>query len=203
MTIQHINIADADRHEAKGASTATEGQVLRANGNGTTSFVIPSTLRNITMSNPITASSLVDQGPSQVDDAYQVKFGDPAANTNVTIDVDGVATFLVEGLYDVKISLSFGRTGTTATSILLYRILINGSAYGPTKWVQIDESLDTTMINETFIRPFSVNDTITVEVVRDGDGENDGGLISFEPSEVDWTPVPSASITIKRISGGY
>ncbi len=34
MTILHVNIADADRHEPKGISTATAGQVYVADGVG-------------------------------------------------------------------------------------------------------------------------------------------------------------------------
>ena len=38
MAIEHANIADSDRHENKGASTALDGQYCKANGDGTTSF---------------------------------------------------------------------------------------------------------------------------------------------------------------------
>lgn len=38
MSIQHSAIADADRHEPKGASTASNRQVLTAKGDGTTEF---------------------------------------------------------------------------------------------------------------------------------------------------------------------
>lgn len=41
MAVQHANIADADRHEAKGASSASNNQVLTADGDGTTSFRNP------------------------------------------------------------------------------------------------------------------------------------------------------------------
>lgn len=36
--VQHNTIADADRHEAKGADSAASGTFLRANGDGTTTF---------------------------------------------------------------------------------------------------------------------------------------------------------------------
>lgn len=36
--IQHSAIGDADRHEAKGASSAVSGSYLRGNGDGTTTF---------------------------------------------------------------------------------------------------------------------------------------------------------------------
>lgn len=36
--VQHSTIADADRHENKGASSAVAGSYLRGNGDGTTTF---------------------------------------------------------------------------------------------------------------------------------------------------------------------
>jgi hypothetical protein len=44
MTIQHADIPDAQRHEPKGASTATSGQVWVADGAGSGAF---STLGNV------------------------------------------------------------------------------------------------------------------------------------------------------------
>ncbi len=35
---EHVDIEDSERHEPKGASTATDGQYLRSNGDGSTSF---------------------------------------------------------------------------------------------------------------------------------------------------------------------
>lgn len=40
MTVQHVNIVDGDRHEAKGADSASNGQFLMANGDGTTTFTV-------------------------------------------------------------------------------------------------------------------------------------------------------------------
>jgi hypothetical protein len=41
---EHKAISDANRHEAKHADTASAGQYLQANGDGTTSFVTPPTI---------------------------------------------------------------------------------------------------------------------------------------------------------------
>ena len=38
MTIEHINIADNQRHEPRGASTASTNSVIHSNGDGTTVF---------------------------------------------------------------------------------------------------------------------------------------------------------------------
>lgn len=35
---EHVNIEDSQRHEPKGASTASAGQVIKSNGDGTTTF---------------------------------------------------------------------------------------------------------------------------------------------------------------------
>lgn len=39
---EHVNIPDSQRHEPRGASTATSGQILQAQGDGTTQWVTPS-----------------------------------------------------------------------------------------------------------------------------------------------------------------
>lgn len=41
MTIQHRDIPDAQLHQAKGSSTASAGQLLTANGDGTSTFQTP------------------------------------------------------------------------------------------------------------------------------------------------------------------
>lgn len=41
MTIQHLSIPDAQIHQAKGAATASAGQILTATGAGTATFVTP------------------------------------------------------------------------------------------------------------------------------------------------------------------
>ena len=41
MTIQHLNIPDAQIHQARGAATASAGQILTATGVGTATFVTP------------------------------------------------------------------------------------------------------------------------------------------------------------------
>lgn len=41
MTALHKDLPDSELHEAKGASSATNGQILSANGDGTATFVDP------------------------------------------------------------------------------------------------------------------------------------------------------------------
>lgn len=41
MSVQHKDIPEAQLHEAKGASTASAGQILTATGSGTATFVTP------------------------------------------------------------------------------------------------------------------------------------------------------------------
>lgn len=56
MTIQHRDIPDAQRHEPKGASTATNGQVWVANGSGGGAFATLGTV--VSFSVALTPSSV-------------------------------------------------------------------------------------------------------------------------------------------------
>lgn len=44
---EHKDITDPNIHEPKGASTASVGQIIRANGDGTTSWVAPTVYSNV------------------------------------------------------------------------------------------------------------------------------------------------------------
>lgn len=131
--MEHLVIPDSQRHEAKGASTAVANTVLKANGNGTTSFgqVAYSELtgrpgfsgyqRVLTSS-----SSALSQNPSAVNTAMQIEFGAGATTGNATLNSAGLLTFNVAGDYQVTTFMRFGRTTATGLSIMFQRALING-----------------------------------------------------------------------------
>lgn len=202
MAIQHVNIADADRHEAKGASLATAGQVLRANGVGGTSFVNPNTLANINISSTIEGISNVTQNPSGTDTAYQVTWGAGTSNSDVNIAASGVITFLTAGLYIVTTQLSIGRSTNVGTASLFTRNLVNDVENGFVHGFRVETSADVQSYRQESIRSFAVNDTLKVQFVRDSSGSNDGGLITLDPVISGWSNSPSAAIRIQKIAGG-
>lgn len=203
MAIQHASIADADRHENKHASGATNGHVLKANGDGTTGFAAPSTLQNVTIASTAESSSFTSQGPTAVDTPYQITWGAGTANSDVSIASNGLINITTTGLYSLTVSLNMGRTGVTGVATLVSRLLVNDVAFGSTRAVRIDTSANITTVHYTILRRFTAGDVIRAEVVRDSSTQNDGGLIAVDPVIADWETSPSAGVRIQRLLGGY
>lgn len=203
MAIEHKNIPDAERHEPKGASTATAGQVARANGDGSTTFVGATELGAITIGGSPNIASFVTQGPSAVDTPYQVTFGAGGGTSDFNVASNGVITFTNNGLYEVDISLNVGRSNSTGTAILVARLLANDSPIDTTKGVRIDASTDSRLINFRLLLPFAAATSLKVQIMRDSGGANDGGLVPIDPVLAGWTTVPSALVKVTKIIGGF
>ena len=93
-----------------------------------------------------------------------------------------------------------GRTGASGTSILLFRVLVNGVQAGRsivTKLGNADE--EQYFENDTWIF-LPAGAVLTFEVMRDAAGSNFGGLFGFDPT-VDggneWNDAPSAAIRVE------
>jgi hypothetical protein len=203
MAVQHVNIADADRHENKHASTATNGQILKANGDGSSAFVSPSTLENVTISSTLEAVSTTSQNPSAVDTAYQVTFGAGDSNSDVTVASNGIITINTSGLYNVTFNISLGRATATGIAVLLARLLINDTPSGFVQGVKIDTSANVTPLHASLLRKFTASDTIKLQIIRDSTGANDGGVISLVSTPSGWEDSPSAAVRIQKIGGGF
>lgn len=201
MAIQHRNIPDAERHEAKGAATATSGQVLKANGDTTTSFVNPNTLNNITLSSFLESSSTTTQNPSAVDTPLQINFGAGASNADVSIAAGGTVTILTAGVFFITLNMNFGRSNNTGVSTLVARLLVNDVPSGFVQASKIDTSTNFSPFNASIFRAFSVNDTVKLQIIRDSSGADDGGLFTFDPVLAGWANSPSAAIRIQKITG--
>lgn len=202
MALQHAVIPDSKRHEAKGASTASSGQVLSALGGDATLFVNPSTLSNINVNSILEGQSLVAQNPSTEDTPLQVTFGSLGSNSNVSIASTGLVTILATGLYFITLNLNFGRSTDTDIALLFSRMYVNDAAIGFVQSCKLNASTETASINQSFLRAFTANDVFKVEIMRDSTGENDGGLVSLNPELTGWANSPSAAIRIQKVAGG-
>lgn len=200
MAIQHRDIIDSERHEAKGASSASAGQVLQANGDGTTSFINPSLLDNWNIESSLVSQSFSDQNPSSVDTPLQVVWG-TASNTSVDVASNGVITFLEDGLYYLTFNLNFGRTTGAGTVILAVRFLVNGVASGITQKFTMSDSTASIPFCASDWLSASASDTITAQIIRDSAGINNGGLLTTDITLGDWADAPSAAISIQKIAG--
>ena len=147
------------------------------------------------------AASTVIQAPTAVDTALQLTFGSAqgSASDPVMINAAGLVTFNTAGNYAVRIKLQAGRTGASGTSILLSRIILNGTQYGSpaaTKLVSADVTIP--IESRVVINPAS-GQTFPDQIMRDSAGSNFGGVYPQAATVTAWGTAPSALLVISRL----
>lgn len=207
MSIQHNAIADADRHEPKGASTASNRQALISNGDGTTKFDNvaftdltgrPSTI--LTAAALTSVSTSASQNPSAVNTNTDIIFGSGGSTADVSVSAAGLITFTTGGPYLVQVDLNFGRdTGTTA-SILYVRAFKNGVAYGSPVEMRLQETVSRKLMNLTLVVSATAADTLKFQMVTDSAGDAGGGLRQDTPNAAGWSVVPCAKLTVSKFT---
>jgi hypothetical protein len=206
MSILHSAIADADRHEAKGASTAVNKTVCMSNGDGTTTFrqVTYSDLLGLPSGSGVALSNssfstLTSQLPTAVDTPLQVVYGAGSVTTNVTIDNLGNITFNVAGTYEVRFNASLSRVAGAGLSILMLRGLLNTTQVSNTFGATLDNNGDVLPISKKFTVTVSPGDIFKVQVATSSAGLNVGGLYKVTATTAGWTDIPSASVEVYEI----
>jgi hypothetical protein len=162
-----------------------------------------SQVENLEIERLIDGESLAaSQEPTGTGDAnaIRVEFG-PAVNPGpVSIDATGRLTIHEAGLYRIKIALQFGRTGASGTSILMFRVVVNGTQVGRSVSQKLSSSTATGYFeNDTWIGLPS-GATLDFEVTRDPAGSNSGGLFQTVASG-SWNDAPSAALRVERYRG--
>lgn len=147
------------------------------------------------------AASTITQAPSAVDTALQLSFGaaQGSASDPVMINSAGLVTFNVAGNYAIRIKLQNGRTGATGTSILLSRILLNGTQVGSTSAVKMTQTDATTPSESRVVLNPTVGQTFSVQIMRDSAGSNFGGVYPQTAVVAAWGIAPSALLVISRL----
>ena len=136
--------------------------------------------------------------------AVQVEFG-PAQNTGsdpVQLLSDGTLQINEAGTYRFKISLQFGRTGSSQTAILLFRVTDGaGNQLGRSVAALIDDvETDRYLENDTWLTVTGPTD-LKFEIMRDNNGNDSGGLIATVPDPEGagtWNDAPTAAIRVER-----
>lgn len=206
--VEHVLIADSDRHEPKHASTALTNQALVSNGDGTTkfAFIDYGDIINI----PAVAgyrqilygfSAAASQAPAATNTPLQIEFGAGIVTADVTLSPTGTLTFNNAGDYLAVMFLRFGRTTGAGVAYLFSRILYND--------VQIFNSNATKLPDQESVIPFSASipftvtagSTIKLQIMRDAAGINNGGLFQLSPTLAGWNVSPNASIAIYKYVG--
>lgn len=206
--VEHVLIADSDRHEPKHASTALDRQALVSNGDGTTEFAFYD-YENLA-NKPVVAgyrqvlygsSNAASQAPAATNTPLQVEFGANQTLTDVSLSSTGTLTFNTSGDYLLIVFMRFGRTSGTGTAIVFNRLLYND--------VQALNSNSLKLPDQDVIIPFSAaipvtanaDDTFKVQIMRDSAGVNNGGLYQISPSLAGWNVSPSASLVVYKYQG--
>lgn len=138
-----------------------------------------------------------DQNPVGLGIDYQVLFGGVSATPEFSVDALGNITCLDADQYNVIFRLTLGREGTSQVSQLYMRILLNGVARDfPTHTILDSDRIEIPSVMGG-VMDLAVSDILTLELVRDTDGANQGGLRAGVP-DVAWDNSPSAQIIITR-----
>jgi hypothetical protein len=147
------------------------------------------------------AASTATQAPTAVDTPLQLTFGAAqlSALDPVMLNSSGLVTFNTAGAYAVRIKLQNGRTGATGTSILLSRILLNGSAYGSPAAVKMTSTDATTPTDSRVAIQATAGMTLAVQIMRDSAGSNFGGVYAHVATVTAWGTAPSALLVISRL----
>lgn len=148
------------------------------------------------------ASSLVGQNPTAVDTPLQVAFGSAQNSTTnpVMLSAAGALTFNAAGNYSVRIKLQNARSAATGTSLILSRLLINGSQYGSTQAVRMDNATACFVTESRVVINATAGQVLTAQIMRDSGGANFGGLLPFQPTAVtSWGTSPSALLVVSRL----
>jgi len=206
--MEHLIIPDAQRHEAKGASTAAVNTVCKSNGDGTTTFALVnySELTNRPSVTGYTrvltqASSVASQAPAAVNTPLQIEFGPAQTNANVTTTAAGLLTFNVAGQYQVSTFMRFGRTSGTGVAILFSRVLIDGAQTLNSNSLMLDNASTIFPVIVTLNITATAGMTMQWQIYRDSAGINNGGLIAQTPTLSGWNVSPTATLVVDKFTG--
>ena len=221
MTIEHKDMPEAGLHEPKGVSTASSGQVYVGDGAGSGAWKDPeltgqgaATSGDLAFSNGagsvswaegrvggsliLVAPDFTDQFPSATDTALQNTYGGAMSTTEFDLAADGTLTCNVSGWYKFLWNLRFGRTSSTASAHIIWRVVFNGNQIGKTITASLSGAEDVYPFSLAASLPLTAGDTLVTQVVRDSVGNNDGGLKAFTPTLGSWEKSASASLRIDK-----
>lgn len=151
-------------------------------------------------------SLAADQLPTGTGDSNKIniEFGAAqfTASDPVMIDVNGVVTFNESGLYWLKPEATLGRVGGAGESNLLFRALVNGAQTSiPTAGFLIDDQKIKFVYSEVtwvYIPVAAIGTTIELQMCRDADGNDSGGLYKDTVTASGWNASSCATLQILK-----
>lgn len=152
------------------------------------------------------ASTALSQEPTGLGDANKIPVEFGAAQLTISDPVmlssSGVLTFNQTGLYWLKPEMIVGRTGGSGESNILFRALVNGAQTSiPTQGFLIDNQRIKFTYSEVtwvYIPDGGEGTTMQVEMCRDPNGNNSGGLFQDEVTATGWNQSSCATLQVLR-----
>lgn len=145
------------------------------------------------------AADFTNQNPTGLGVALQTTLGDAQTTTWFDVDALGNVTVLVAGEYQGDLKAETGREGAGQISQIYMRLLLNGVQFGNSTHTIADNNRIEIPATYTSTLTLAVNDVITIEIIRDTDGADEGGLRAGIPAVVGWNPSPSIQLRFNRL----
>lgn len=205
--VEHVAIADVNRHEPKHASTAVAKQVCMSIGSGATEFAFVNYADIIGTPTPqgykqvLAAFSAGNQNPAALDTPLQVNFGSPQSTTDVSLAANGTLTFNNDGDYAVTLLVRFGRTALAGNAVILTRFLVNDVQGLNTNSISLPDANSITPFSVSLFVSALAGDTFKLQIMRDSSGVNVGGLTALVPVLAGWNISPSSTIVVSKYVG--
>ncbi len=156
---------------------------------------------NVLTVEAIRVFSIIDQEPTGLGVALQVTLGAPQTTETWDLDAAGALTCLVDDEYTLSIKLQLGRRGSSGGLAQIYaRMLVDGVQDTPSVHVILDSPDFEIPLVFFGNRHFQVGEVLTIEVIRDLDGANEGGLVAGNPDVPGWNDSPSVGILLERVT---
>jgi len=147
----------------------------------------------------LNASSFSTQTPTGTDTPLQLEFGAAQFGSSdpVEIDASGNITINQTDQYNVSLILQYGRTNAGSFSLMFFRLLVDGTQFGPSRYAKLDNANADLPVQFTGPLDLVTTEVLTVELIRDSAGFDDGELFAETVTD-GWNAAPSASIILTR-----
>lgn len=200
MTVQHKDIPEAQLHEVKGASVATNKNVLTADGAGSAAFLPAVGITSTEFMDQFSVAT--SQQPSGTDTPLQIEFGAEKLGTGfIDLATNGTFTVIKTATYAFAFTFNIGRDSGVGTANLFLRGLINGVQDGPSLGISMDSAATIQVVRSRGTRALTAGDVVKIELIRDSSGNDDGGLFLIDPTPATWNSAPTASVTLSEVEG--
>ena len=169
-TIQHRDITGDNIHEPKGASTALDGQVYRADGTGSGDWMFPAghAYGELYIAGGVTSQTL----PSSSNTAKLNPTGEwtTNGNSNVTLDAtNGQITVLQAGEYSLDFWICFTTASLASGTKYYFHYAVNGTPSARKVILQKHTSgVDILTVSASGFTALAANDVVSMYVGGDG-----------------------------------